>query len=88
MGSWASGDFTSHLGFVPLFDFAERRERVGLVSSFLSWREDIVGVCEPGIRDGVFFWGTAGFGVGMGGNQSGEDNISQQKDIHGAKSDT
>lgn len=79
MGSRASGDLTSHLGFVPFFDFTERKGRVALVSSFLSWREDIREVYDRGITDGVFFWGTAGFGVGMGGIQSEENYISQQK---------
>lgn len=87
-GSPASCNLTSHLGFVPFFDFAERKGRVALVRSFLHWREDVIGVCETGITDGVFFWCTAGFGVWMGGIQSEEDYISQHKDIHGAKRDT
>ena len=61
VGSRASCDLTSHLGFVPFFG-TERKGRVVL----LSWREDVIRVCETGNTDDVFFWSTAGFGVGTG----------------------
>lgn len=86
MGSRASGDLTSHLGFVPFFDFAERKEEwpsstrssPGEKTSEKSMTEESQTVCSGG---------TAGFGVGMGGSRVRRTTFLSRKPEAVAKSD-